>query len=65
MCRKNFKSKQLNEVISINGSKIFFENDEVKTILNENIQKTGYMDLEEARQLLHAKINKLEELSQQ
>lgn len=65
MYHKNFQSKKLNEVIDINGSKVFIENGDVKTILNESIQITGYMDLEEARQLLHAKIDKLEELSQQ
>ena len=57
--------KSLNEVININGSKVFIDNGKVRTILNENIQKTGYMDLEEARQLLHAKIDKMEELTQQ
>lgn len=65
MCYKNSRSKKSNEVISINGSKVFIENGEVKTILNENIQRTGYMDLEEARKLLHAKIDKLDQLSQQ
>lgn len=57
--------KSLNEVININGSKVFIDNGKVRTILNENIQKTGYMGLEEARQMLHAKIDKMEGLTQQ
>ena len=52
----------LNEVISINGSKIFVENGEVKTILSEEIQKSGYMSLEDLRRILHTEINKQEEL---
>lgn len=55
--------KSLNEVININGSKVFIGNGKVRTILNKNIQKSGYMNLEEARQLLHAKIDKIEELT--
>ena len=52
----------LNEVVNINVSKVYRENGEVKTILSEEIQKSGYMDIEEARQMLHAAINKQEEL---
>lgn len=51
------------ENIRINRSKGFIENCNVRTILNEDIQRTRYMDLEEARLLLHAKIDKLEESS--
>ena len=57
------KQKQtINEVVDINGSKVFVENGEVKTIFNEDIQRTGYMSVEEARSLSHAYIDKLCEI---
>lgn len=56
------KNRQaLNEVVDINGSKVFVENGEVKTVLSEAIQQSGYMNVEEARSVLHAFVNKLEE----
>ena len=51
----------LNETV-INGSKVFIDNGEVKTILNETIQKTGYMSVGELSQLLDAHINNLEKM---
>ena len=51
----------LNETV-INGSKVFIENGEVKTVLNEAIQKTGYMSVRELSQLLDAHINNLEKM---
>ena len=57
------KQKQtINEVVDINGSKVFVENGEVKTILNEEIERTGYMSVEEARSLSLAYIDKLCEI---
>lgn len=56
--------KMLNETI-INGSKVFIENGEVKTILNEDIQKTGYMSVEEMGNILHAYVNNLEKIYKQ
>lgn len=53
--------KILNETI-INGSKVFIENGEVKTILNEDIQNTGYMSVEEMGNILHAYVNNLEKI---
>lgn len=53
----------INDVIDVRGSKVFIENDEVKTVFNEEIQRTGYMTLEEMRELLHAKFSLLEKLS--
>lgn len=47
----------LNETI-INGSRIYVENGEVKTVLSEEIQKTGYMTVEEARKIGHEIIKK-------
>lgn len=54
------RDRTLNETI-INGSKIYIEGGKVKTELSESIQKSGYMSPEEARQLLHTFVNKLEE----
>ena len=51
----------LNETI-INGSRVYVENGEVKTVLSEEIQKTGYMTVEEARNILHEIIDKEYEL---
>lgn len=48
----------LNETV-INGSRVFVENGEVKTILSESIQKSGYMSAEEARKLILAAIEKI------
>ncbi|MCM1142504.1 MAG: hypothetical protein NC453_28375 [Muribaculum sp.] len=61
MKRENSKLA-LNEVVDVNGSKVFLESGEVKTILSEEIQQNGYMSLEELRGILHAEINKQEEL---
>ena len=55
---KTDKSK----VTDINGTKVFIENGEVKTILNEEIQKTGYMSLEESYQIGVEQIRKIYEM---
>lgn len=52
------KADMLNEVVDINGSKVFIEDGEVKTVLSEQIQQNGYMSLEDARNILHAIIDK-------
>ena len=52
------KKQTINEVVNINGSKVFVENGKVKTILNEEIQRTGYMSVEEARKIGHEIIRK-------
>ena len=52
------KKEIINEVIDINGSKVFVENGEVKTILSEEIQRTGDMSVEEARKIGHEIIRK-------
>ena len=54
----NKKRQNLHEVVDINGSKVFVENGEVKTILSEAIQKSGYMSVEEARKISHEIISK-------
>ena len=48
----------LNETI-INGSRVFVENGEVKTILSESILKSGYMSVEESRRITLAAIEKI------
>ena len=52
------KRDLLNEKVDINGNKVFVENGEVKTVLSEQIQQNGYMSLEDARNILHAIIEK-------
>lgn len=49
----------LNEIINVNGSKVLLQYGQVKTFLNENIQKSGYMTIEEAKQLTIEKIRKI------
>ena len=46
----------------INGSRVFIEDGEVKTILSESIQRSGYMSVEDLSQLLYAHIDKLEKI---
>ena len=60
--KKKTREEILNEAVDINGSKVFVKNGEVKTILNEDIQQTGYMSVEEARNILHEIIDKEYEL---
>ena len=48
----------LNETI-INGSWVFVEDGEVKTILSESILKSGYMSVEESRKITLAAIEKI------
>lgn len=41
----------------IDGNKIFLENGEIKTVLREDIQKNGFMTIEEARKLTLAELS--------
>ena len=52
------KKDLLNDVVDINGSKVFVENGEVKTVLSEEIQRTGWMTVEEAKAITLAIIRK-------
>lgn len=45
------KKKSLNEIVDVNGSKVFVENGEVKTLLSEEIQSSGYMSVEESERI--------------
>lgn len=49
MKKKNTMKKS--NGVDVNGTKIFIENGNVKTVLSEQIQKTGYMDVEESRKI--------------
>lgn len=54
----------LNEVVDINGSKVFVENGEVKTVLSEEIQRRGWMTVEEMHQLISNEIRMIYKMSQ-
>lgn len=56
---KKTKQEILNEVVDINGSKVFVENGKVKVALNEEIERNGWMTVEEAEALTIAKIKKI------
>ena len=56
------KKDLLNEVVDINGSKVFIEDGEVKTVLSEEIQKRGWVTVEELRSILHAEIEMIYKL---
>ena len=49
----------IDEVVNFNGSKVFVENGEVKTVLSEIIQQSGYMSIEDAKKLTVEKIRKI------
>ena len=48
----------------INGNRLYIENGEVKTQLNEEIQRTGYMSIEDAKQLSIEKIKTIYNINQ-
>ena len=51
------KNSMLNEVVDVNGSKVFVENGEVKTILSEEIQQNGGdMTVEQLREIIKAEV---------
>ena len=52
-----WNNESINEV-RINGSRVFIEDEEVKTVLSEAIQQHGYMSIEEAEQITLAIIEK-------
>ena len=57
--RKKTRQEFINEVVYINGSKVFVENGEVKTVLSEDIQRKGWMTVEEMEALIIAEIKKI------
>lgn len=55
--KKNNKDSMLNDIVDANGSKVFVENGEVKTILSEDIQKNGGdMTVEQLREIIKAEM---------
>ncbi|MGN1173337.1 MAG: hypothetical protein ACI4SO_06075 [Muribaculaceae bacterium] len=46
--QKALMDKTQDKAVDINGSKVFVENGEVKTILSEEIQRSGYMSVEDS-----------------
>ena len=50
------------DVTDINGTKVFVENGEVKTILNEEIESKGFMTLEDSYQIGVEQIRKIYEM---
>ena len=59
---KTKRDNKLNEAVDTNGSKVFIESGQVKTVLSQAIQQNGYMTVEELRELLHASVNKQEDM---
>ena len=49
-------NKETLNITDINGSKVFIENGEVKTVLSKEIQESGYIPLDEAKRLSIARI---------
>ena len=45
-----------NNEVNVNGSRVFIENGKVKTVLSEEIQRTGYMSVDEIYQLIDSRI---------
>lgn len=66
MKTQNISNKRdlLNEVVDIKGSKVFVENGEVQTVLNEEIQRTGWMTVEEMYQLIKTELNMIYKMPQ-
>ena len=60
---KYFRDIKLEEPIIINGSKVIYENGDVKTILSEEVKKTGYMSVEDAKQLTIAAVTKIYQMN--
>jgi len=57
------KKREIKEV-NINGSRVFFEKGQVKTVFSDEIQRTGYMSVEECYQLIHSAIRMVYELNE-
>lgn len=54
---RNNKKSLLNEIVDVNGSKVYIENGEVKTILSEAIQQNGgNMTVEQLREIIKAEV---------
>ena len=56
------KDREIKEV-NINGTRVFVDNGEVKTVFSQEIQRTGYMSVEDCYQLIDSAIKMVYELS--
>ena len=56
------KDREIKEV-NINSTRIFVDNGEVKTVFSQEIQRTGYMSVEECYQLIDSAIKMVYELN--
>lgn len=66
MKKKNKKKILVNEVVDVNGSKVYIENGEVKTILSEEIQRNnGDMSVDDAFDLIKAEVKMIYALNNQ
>ena len=61
---RNMAKKQEIKEVNINGSRVYVENGEVKTVLSDEIQRTGYMSVEECYQLIDSAIRMVYELNE-
>ena len=48
---------------NVSGSRIFVEDGEVKTVLSEDIQKSGYMSVEDSKRITLEAVKKIYELN--
>lgn len=60
---KAMKQKEALNEVNINGSRIYVENGEVKTQLSEDIQRSGYMSVEDSRKITLEAVKKIYELN--
>ena len=56
---ENKNIKELNEVVDINGSKVFVEDGDVKVVLSEAIEQSDYMSVEDARRITLEVVKKI------
>ena len=57
--KTNKKTNLINEVVNVNGTKVFIENGKIKSILNENNQPTDYVDVETAFEIINNEIDRI------
>ncbi|MBQ3364058.1 MAG: hypothetical protein IJG42_08940 [Muribaculaceae bacterium] len=62
--REKYGKKRKIKEVNINGSRVYVENGEVKTVLSDEIQRTGYMSVEECYQLIDSAIRMVYELNE-
>ena len=53
------KSRNVSNETIINGSRVFIENRKVKTLLNKDIQKSGYMSLDDSKNIVMDMVKKI------